>query len=340
MAIDIDNVEYLTPEEVCELLSIHPNTLDRWFIKTKNGLLDMPFIMNPEARSTKGGYYLRNGCRPNYLLPRLKFTEWLNKFGIYTNNNRLVDELKALTKAKHDDATDALAYSLLGNELLFFVLRSKTDGEIKRDAYGKIRKFYSQEAARNARSEYETWEDIEIVSSLNLTLKDYANDFELFKNHIEKLKDMGPGVEMIVNKPHDLHVDIPRQDVIDGLGVKAISSIVGKKFDEQMESFGKEHGFPVIFVFYNRKEEMDDDNVSRSTFTVQLFDKSMMRRAADFASMHEGELGVYYPNHLSYDAEYMQQFVMDNDLPLFCKNHKCTSRGPKCDKCAYTARGR
>ena len=44
-------------------------------------------------------------------------------------------------------------------------------------------------------------------------------------------------------------------------------------------------------------------------------------------------------NHLSYDAEYMQQVVMDNELPLFCKNHHCTSRGPKCDKCAYTAMG-
>lgn len=98
-------------------------------------------------------------------------------------------------------------------------------------------------------------------------------------------------------------------------GVKAISSIVGKKFDEQIEEFGKAHGFPVIFVFYNRKEEMDDDNVSRNTFTVQLFEKNMMRRATDFARNHEGELGVYYPrsDEEKYKAELMQQPVLEEE---------------------------
>lgn len=39
----------------------------------------------------------------------------------------------------------------------------------------------------------------------------------------------------------------------------------------------------------------------------------------------------------TYKDEYMQQVVMDNELPPFCKNHHCTERGPKRDKCAYTA---
>ena len=183
---------------------------------------------------------------------------------------KYIDELNKLPKAKHDDVEDARAIAMAYPDMrtkMFFVLKSKKEGKIKRDAYGKIRKFYSYDAARNGRSEYVTWEDLEIVSSLNLTIKDYADNYEFFKNRF--IRNMGPGVAIV--NPHDVHVDIPRQDVMDGLGAKAISSIVGKKFDEQIEEFGKKHGFPVIFVFYNRKDEIDDDNVSRSTFTVQLF---------------------------------------------------------------------
>lgn len=40
-----------------------------------------------------------------------------------------------------------------------------------------------------------------------------------------------------------------------------------------------------------------------------------------------------------YKKELLQQPVMDGELPLFCKNHHCTERGPQCDKYAYTAIG-
>lgn len=40
-----------------------------------------------------------------------------------------------------------------------------------------------------------------------------------------------------------------------------------------------------------------------------------------------------------YKQELLQQPAMDGELPLYCKNKRCTERGPKCAKCAYTAMG-
>lgn len=37
-------------------------------------------------------------------------------------------------------------------------------------------------------------------------------------------------------------------------------------------------------------------------------------------------------------SDFAQQPVFDEGpLPKFCIAHHCTERGPKCDKCAYTA---
>ena len=38
-----------------------------------------------------------------------------------------------------------------------------------------------------------------------------------------------------------------------------------------------------------------------------------------------------------YRKEFEMQPVLDGPLPKFCIAHHCTERGPKCDRCAYTA---
>ena len=77
MPIVFDDVEYITPEEACKMFALHPNTIDSWYMKTKHEKMDMPYIMNPCGKLPKG-YRLREGCRPNYLLPMKKFFEWIN----------------------------------------------------------------------------------------------------------------------------------------------------------------------------------------------------------------------------------------------------------------------
>ena len=76
MPIFFDDIAYITPEEACKMYKLHPNTIDSWYMKTKRGELDMPYIMNPLGKHPKG-YRLREGCRPNYLLPEKKFKDWI-----------------------------------------------------------------------------------------------------------------------------------------------------------------------------------------------------------------------------------------------------------------------
>lgn len=46
---------------------------------------------------------------------------------------------------------------------------------------------------------------------------------------------------------------------------------------------------------------------------------------------------VLSPAVHKYQKEFEMQPVLDGPLPKFCIAHHCTERGPKCDKCAYTA---
>lgn len=134
-----------------------------------------------------------------------------------------------------------------------------------------------------------------------------------------------------------VHVEIPKMDCMETSAVKPLGEILGRKLDEEMTAYGIEHGFPVIFVFYEFRSE-SKDGVFGNTCTTKLFTKEQMDEAANFARMHCGELGVFDPKE-KYEQEFLQQLVMDGELPLFCKNHHCTERGPQCARCSYTALG-
>ena len=66
-----------------------------------------------------------------------------------------------------------------------------------------------------------------------------------------------------------------------------------KAADADMKKFGKEHGFPVIFVVERIKNEFDETAENKFKFT--LFKKNQMHEAADFAKKYNGELGVFDP---------------------------------------------
>lgn len=154
------------------------------------------------------------------------------------------------------------------------------------------------------------------------------------------LKMAAPGWGENFKKPVFPHVEIPKPDVMETSAVKPLGEILGRKLDEEMTAFGKEHGFPVIFVICERTSK-EHDGVFTNERRIQFFEKNKMHYAAEFAKNNNGELGVYDPRSAEekYKAELMQQPVLDNELPLFCKNHHCTERGPKCEKCAYNAMG-
>ncbi|MBR6449847.1 MAG: hypothetical protein IKS96_07875 [Fibrobacter sp.] len=66
-----------------------------------------------------------------------------------------------------------------------------------------------------------------------------------------------------------------------------------KEADKDMEKFGIEYGFPVIFVVERMKNELDE--ISENKFKFTFFKKDQMHEAAQFAKKYDGELGVFDP---------------------------------------------
>lgn len=66
-----------------------------------------------------------------------------------------------------------------------------------------------------------------------------------------------------------------------------------KAADREMEAFGKEHGFPVIFVVQPMKNELGE--IDENKFKLTYFEKNQMHVAAKFAKENDGELGVFDP---------------------------------------------
>ena len=71
------------------------------------------------------------------------------------------------------------------------------------------------------------------------------------------------------------------------------------------------------------KNELDLEIISKSF--------SNLSKAAEIP------VKVLSPAVHKYQKEFEMQPVLDGQLPKFCIAHHCTERGPKCDRCAYTA---
>lgn len=65
--------------------------------------------------------------------------------------------------------------------------------------------------------------------------------------------------------------------------------------DKDLESFGKEHGFPVIFVLQPIENEIGK---FENKFKLTMFKKDQMHKAAEYARKVMGHLGIYNPNKL------------------------------------------
>lgn len=134
----------------------------------------------------------------------------------------------------------------------------------------------------------------EFISGLKLPQKPENDERDDFVTLRVPKSVTAPGWGLKFQRPVFPHVDIPKQDCMDSYAVKPLGELIGRKLDEEMTAFGNEHGFPVIFVFYQEKTETNG-GIVKCTGTTQLFTKDQMREAAEFASQHEGELGVFDP---------------------------------------------
>ena len=67
--------------------------------------------------------------------------------------------------------------------------------------------------------------------------------------------------------------------------------------DNEMREFGKQNGFPVIFVLSPMENELNE--IAENKIRLTMFKKDQMHKAAKFASEHGGELGVFEPKNKS-----------------------------------------
>lgn len=99
------------------------------------------------------------------------------------------------------------------------------------------------------------------------------------------------------------HVDIPREPDIFKPTKSALDFLAEQNRSETekyLAKFGEQNGYPVIFVttfrqFEPPKEDIVHNAFINTEFYIQMFKKSDMPKAADFARRNGGELGIFDP---------------------------------------------
>lgn len=139
--------------------------------------------------------------------------------------------------------------------------------------------------------------------------------------------------------PEIPHVDIPQKEQYAFDKEKSAEEELGEAIESEIIAFGGKHGFPVIYVITEQDVlpmTVIGGNVVRGG-KLNLFMASEMRKAERIAKKYNGTIGICKNPAEKYIDELNPQPVLDGPMPKFCIAHHCTERGPKCDKCAYTA---
>ena len=140
-------------------------------------------------------------------------------------------------------------------------------------------------------------------------------------------------------KPEIPHIDIPQKKQYAFDKEKSAEEKLGEAIESEIIAFGGKHGFPVIYVI--TEQDVLPMTVIGGNIVcggkLNLFMTSEMRKAERIAKKYNGTIGICKDPAEKYIDELNPQPVLDRQLPKFCKAHHCTERGPKCDKCAYTA---
>ena len=98
-----------------------------------------------------------------------------------------------------------------------------------------------------------------------------------------------------VEIPHEPDIFKPTKSALDILSEQNRS-----KTEKYLAKFGEQNGYPVIFVTTFRQFEPPKEDIVHHAFintevNIQMFKKSEMHEAADFAIRNAGELGIFDP---------------------------------------------
>lgn len=114
---------------------------------------------------------------------------------------------------------------------------------------------------------------------------------------------IGATAAILNPKLKDAHVEIPREQDIFKPTKSALDFLSEQNridTEKYMAKFGEQNGYPVIFVTTFRQFDPPKEDIVNKAFinteiNIQMFKKSEMRKAADFARRNGGELGIFDP---------------------------------------------
>ena len=100
-----------------------------------------------------------------------------------------------------------------------------------------------------------------------------------------------------------VHVEIPRKPDIFKPTKSALDFLSEQNridTEKYLAKFGEQNGYPVFFVTTFRQFEPPKEDIVHKAFintevNIQMFKKSEMHKAADFARHNGGELGIFDP---------------------------------------------
>jgi len=176
-------------------------------------------------------------------------------------------------------------------------------------------------------------------------LKRMAVDFRAFKEYIEEMRSFRSFPWQKYKDQQDaaalaIHVKIPSGAILLKEEGPARKQLVDE-IEKRIQDFGNRHGFPVAVV--TTKEVVPPILCVGGRLVqdghVHLFACSEIERAVAFAKQHDGNIEMRdgLPDTEIFRKEFFGEPVLDAPLSEFCRSHHCTERGPKCDRCAYTA---
>lgn len=107
---------------------------------------------------------------------------------------------------------------------------------------------------------------------------------------------LGATAAILNPKLKEAHVDIPHNDYVfrpTKSMLDVLSERINSDLNERLTEFGKQNGFPVVFVFHQTIK--DEDGVSKATCDIRMFKFEDKTDARLFALQTGGEFGTFDP---------------------------------------------
>jgi hypothetical protein len=188
---------------------------------------------------------------------------------------RIIEELKSMPKAPHDDVQDAAALAPPPTTGILGVDFARFEQRVDRN-----RRYLNPEVAKQA-----YYDALQKVQATGHPVFIPGSPFVSIEERC-----------MFNAEKENPHVDIPREPDI-FKPTKSMLDILSERIDSDMNKrlteFGETNGFPVVFVFYQAIK--NENGASKATCDIKMYKSDEKQDARLFALKHAGEFGIFDP---------------------------------------------